>query len=219
MALINCPECNNEVSDSAVTCPRCGYDLRRQKYYIPTQKKSKASGFSIFLITLLFILVIGFFFRGNGDKSNNNSTVLSKEEIEKNVKNRIKENAIGKPSKTNDNFITYEVVKRWSIPNGGEGKIILISHKLFNEKDMIALGEKLRNDTFNDRNAFVKIYDSRDAINLRDRYESEKTSSSENKFYEKHMLAQYSKNGNTGYHEYNIFLWGFMNDNYKTIKY
>jgi len=29
MALINCPECNKEVSDTALTCPHCGYQLRR----------------------------------------------------------------------------------------------------------------------------------------------------------------------------------------------
>ena len=27
MALINCPECNKEVSDSAAACPHCGYDI------------------------------------------------------------------------------------------------------------------------------------------------------------------------------------------------
>jgi len=28
MALINCPECNREVSDRATTCPQCGYPLQ-----------------------------------------------------------------------------------------------------------------------------------------------------------------------------------------------
>lgn len=27
MALINCPECNREVSDSATSCPGCGHPL------------------------------------------------------------------------------------------------------------------------------------------------------------------------------------------------
>jgi hypothetical protein len=27
MALIKCPECSKEVSDSALTCPNCGYQL------------------------------------------------------------------------------------------------------------------------------------------------------------------------------------------------
>src|SRR5512146_1127790 len=28
MALINCPECEREVSDQAVACPHCGYPIR-----------------------------------------------------------------------------------------------------------------------------------------------------------------------------------------------
>lgn len=29
MALIKCPECNHEVSDTAITCPNCGYALKK----------------------------------------------------------------------------------------------------------------------------------------------------------------------------------------------
>lgn len=31
MALINCKECQEEVSDSALTCPKCGTQLRKLK--------------------------------------------------------------------------------------------------------------------------------------------------------------------------------------------
>lgn len=31
MALISCPECNNEISDTAKKCPHCGYKQKRQK--------------------------------------------------------------------------------------------------------------------------------------------------------------------------------------------
>lgn len=31
MALISCPECGHDVSDSAVTCPNCGFRLKKQK--------------------------------------------------------------------------------------------------------------------------------------------------------------------------------------------
>ena len=27
MSLINCPECNKEISDKAKCCPNCGYEL------------------------------------------------------------------------------------------------------------------------------------------------------------------------------------------------
>lgn len=32
MALIKCPECGNEISDKAASCPHCGF-LIEQNYY------------------------------------------------------------------------------------------------------------------------------------------------------------------------------------------
>lgn len=31
MPLINCPECQSEVSDTALKCPKCGFQLRKPK--------------------------------------------------------------------------------------------------------------------------------------------------------------------------------------------
>lgn len=50
MALINCPECNREISDKAVSCPHCGYPLSNnlieknepqdiKEHYLKTLKK------------------------------------------------------------------------------------------------------------------------------------------------------------------------------------
>lgn len=38
MALINCPECNREISDSALSCPQCGYHLRVREA-VPVEAK------------------------------------------------------------------------------------------------------------------------------------------------------------------------------------
>lgn len=35
MALIECPECNNQVSETAKTCPHCGYDIEKFITYCP----------------------------------------------------------------------------------------------------------------------------------------------------------------------------------------
>lgn len=35
MALINCPECNHQVSDTANTCPNCGFNLKEQAQFVP----------------------------------------------------------------------------------------------------------------------------------------------------------------------------------------
>src|SRR5947209_10966031 len=32
MALVNCPECSNQVSSSAAACPKCGYPLLKTEY-------------------------------------------------------------------------------------------------------------------------------------------------------------------------------------------
>jgi hypothetical protein len=165
------------------------------------------------IILLSFIVII---YGCDVKQSPNNA---SPEEIAQNVKSRNVDTTAVKKANEQSKKITYTVFRSWSIPNGGYGKIILIDRALFNEADMRALGKKLRDDAINDRNAAVFVYDDKKAINLRDRYIAMKTTASEEQFYEKHLLAQYNKNGNTGYHEYKIYLWGFMNDRYITVKY
>lgn len=32
MSLIKCPECKQKISDTAITCPRCGYDMSNYQY-------------------------------------------------------------------------------------------------------------------------------------------------------------------------------------------
>lgn len=165
---------------------------------------------------IIILLLLCFLFGCDVKVSPNNT---SKEEIEKNVKSRIAENTNSNTDKESSDRIKYTVVKSWSIPNGGKGKLILVNRDLFNEADMRSLGDKLKKDALNDRNSIVFVYDDMKAVNMRDRYMNMKTSSEEDKFYESHLLAQYNKNGNTEYHEYKIYLWGFMNDKFITVSY
>lgn len=39
MSLINCKECNKEVSDTAKTCPHCGYKLKQLKLSLKVENK------------------------------------------------------------------------------------------------------------------------------------------------------------------------------------
>lgn len=41
MALINCPECNKEVSDSTELCPNCGYSIKKHLQIQPEKEKLK----------------------------------------------------------------------------------------------------------------------------------------------------------------------------------
>ncbi len=48
MALINCPECNTQVSDKAEKCPNCAFPIKTQN------KKEKIESEGCFLQTLNF---------------------------------------------------------------------------------------------------------------------------------------------------------------------
>lgn len=67
MSFIKCPECNNDVSTAAETCPRCGYPIKKyierkidekneEKYPSKTVEKKKGHPF---LITLIVLALIG----------------------------------------------------------------------------------------------------------------------------------------------------------------
>jgi hypothetical protein len=117
--------------------------------------------------------------------------------------------------------INYEVVKSWEIPNGGFGKVIVISPQNFNEADMTLLGEKLKADTKNDRNAFIFIFDDKKAAEMRDRLPSTTNppNETEQDYYDKHFVGDYSRNINSGYHQFTIYFDGVIGTNQKTIKY
>lgn len=67
MALIKCPECNSDISNTALKCPKCGFALK---------KKNKTliiiMSFFMIIITLLIVLLIGFvlFKKHNNDQIN-----------------------------------------------------------------------------------------------------------------------------------------------------
>lgn len=115
--------------------------------------------------------------------------------------------------------ISYKIIEHWSIPNGGEGEVTVISPDYLNETDMAALGEKLKNDTKNDRNAFIFVFDSEQAASLRNGALDGELNATDQDFYDKHYVGQYNKNGNTGYNEFAIYFDGITGANQKTIKY
>lgn len=74
MALIKCPECGKEVSDSAVMCPNCGCPINQKK----KKKLSKKSIAALVIIFLVMIIIVGgiAFFKNNktlGEKAVENS--------------------------------------------------------------------------------------------------------------------------------------------------
>lgn len=59
MAIINCPECSKEISDTVKTCPNCGFSIKKQK-----NKKSKKKALiittSIIGIFIIAFVIVGF---------------------------------------------------------------------------------------------------------------------------------------------------------------
>src|SRR3989344_3089391 len=115
--------------------------------------------------------------------------------------------------------ISYQITDRWTIPNGGEGKVIVISPDYVNDAYMVALGDKLKSDTQNDRNANISVFDNTSAAALRNKVLGDEATTAEQDLYDTHFVGQYSKNGNTGYHQFVIYFDGVMGANQKTIKY
>ncbi len=58
--LIKCPECGNEVSDSASSCPKCGFALRKEDtaQKVVVMKESKATGKKLLMRGLIVSLSV-----------------------------------------------------------------------------------------------------------------------------------------------------------------
>ena len=68
MAMIKCPECGNDVSDKALSCPKCGCPINNEKEVKKEEeekkkeaKREKDRKTKIFLAVLLPILIVAFF--------------------------------------------------------------------------------------------------------------------------------------------------------------
>ena len=63
MSLVQCPECNGDVSDQAVICPHCGYPLKHKETqneeYVLSKGPATGSGFATFLRVIAWISWVG----------------------------------------------------------------------------------------------------------------------------------------------------------------
>lgn len=58
MALINCPECDKEISSSARACPKCGFDLESMRKNHIDQKYRKQNRKLVLVVFILIALII-----------------------------------------------------------------------------------------------------------------------------------------------------------------
>lgn len=69
MALVKCPECGNEISDKAKSCPTCGYLIKRND---PKNRLHKVLISIILIIVLIVGIIITIIFTTNDKKTNFN---------------------------------------------------------------------------------------------------------------------------------------------------
>lgn len=101
MALINCPECKKEVSDSAKTCPHCGYKLIEdevQRTNTQSIKPKKKSGCLTLFIIVAVLLVILYIIGSNGDDSSSSSSTSTNKFLAYNYAENFVEKKLKSPS-------------------------------------------------------------------------------------------------------------------------
>lgn len=101
----------------------------------------------------------------------------------------------------------YKVIEEWKIPNGGYGRAVVVKPNPV-ESELRALGEKLKQDTKRDRNAFIFIYDDEKAARNRRAAAADRLAREDLKHYDKHFVGTYFRNGNTGFHQLTITVKG-----------
>ena len=67
MALIKCPECGKEISDTAKSCPNCGYTIHNKKSFLQFLSDGTNCIISIVINIVLSIIGIAMFSKGKSE--------------------------------------------------------------------------------------------------------------------------------------------------------
>lgn len=185
-----CKHCKEPVAKGATKCPHCQSDLRNFFVRHPV--------ITIFLLAILVPTIIA----AIGENRSSISPQTPKTQT---------------PIDTSN--IKYEVISTWDITNGGTGKEILIPASYVNDKDMTALGEKLRTDFIGEPNNFIFVFTDKKLSALRTKMMKADLSKSDQDFYDTHYVGQYNKNINSGMNRFVIYFNGASGTNQKTINY
>ena len=180
MALGQCRECRKSVSSEAATCPHCGVS----KPVAPTRPVTAATSATTVGCLAIVLLYFGWCW----------FAPTTEERVAKQRAAQI--DAMPAPPRV----VEYAVAEQWSIPNGGQGKAIVIPSSAANEQSLRALGEQLKFDTRRDRNAFVFVYSDARAAAMRNNALKDLLSKADSRFFDAHFVAMYNHNGNTGFH-------------------
>ncbi len=181
-----------------ITCLACGNQFRpggdlegvkRKQQQQAEAMKSPAFWVFFGVIMLLFFWVFkGCFF--SSDSSNKNVTA-------------VKSDIVAPTEAPPTQRVNYDVFS-----NDADGAIskIIVNPKFRNEKDIRLLGETLKYDTRNNKIVILSVYDNIKAATLAE--QSGDLTKSKEAFWDKHLIASYTKNVNSGLHRMIITLHG-----------
>jgi len=99
-------------------------------------------------------------------------------------------------------IIDYKIIEQWDIPNGGKGKIIAIDSNQNSIEKLKKIGERLNYEAKDDRHAMIFLFNDEKAGLLYHRLSN--LTKKEESFYDKHFVAVYNKNINTGFNQFQI---------------
>lgn len=190
-----CPYCAEEILADAKKCKHCGEYLddslkNSKKEDVPKKTSNKGC---ILIIIIAIGIILAVFIKNSLDKPSD-----------------ITETNKFIDMKQPEILIPYEIIREWTVPNGGYGKVVVVSPKYRNEQDLRALGLNLFYDTRNDRNSFIDVFDDKKAADLSRKVAN--LSEKEGAFFDNHKIGQYTRNINTGYHRFQIWVNGLTSD-------
>lgn len=199
-----CVRCGAQLGIGGNYCPKCGAAVgATQRAATPTQTRVGLSSFGKVLVgcgvAALLLLIVIFIAAGNVSRALQKSRETSRQTKPSSASAP----AVPAPARR----VPYEVTRQWAIPNGGYGRVIVIDPKHRTEADMRAIGEILKLDTKNDRNAFIYIFDNPRAAALYER--ALNLNDQDGRLYDQHFIGTYTRNINTGYHRLDIALKGY----------
>ncbi len=181
MALINCPECEKEISDKVKSCPHCGYPMENnqdeaQKVHITavklekmdSHKKKRITVCSIVIVTLIIATIVGIVL--NNQRIQNN-----KKKIAIHIRNEYIDNITNASSLMMDNAADAEnliilTAKVWNNcifkKNDEETNKYTIDDFSYNSNKTTYKDYEFESD-FN--NALVKLFKDKDFIDKKDK--------------------------------------------------